>query len=133
LYDLENEALLAKLSNEKPEPGQMNDAEPFGKKHNFSILADSVFNSSSTGDIVFSVGSGNNFDKVRVHSISSTEQAGYWKGVGEHGLDQCTVIETPSLLGVATGYNGGGNWGLKLFDITTCKPAGKVICCDCCN
>ena len=78
-----------------------------------------------SGDFVFSVGCENGAI-ARVYSISSTEQSGYWKGIGEEGFFNCTVVETPTPLGVACSFNGKD---IRLFDINTCKPTGKVSCC----
>ena len=61
---------------------------------------------------------------ARVYSISSTEQTGYWKGLAEQGLYNCTVVETPTPTGVGASFNGAE---VRLFDINTCKPSGKVI------
>ena len=78
---------------------------------------------------MFSVGDENGCI-ARVYSINSTEQTGYWKGIGEKGMYNCTVIETPALTGVGGSFSGGE---IRLFDINTCKPTGKVIICfGCC-
>jgi len=104
VWDLEGEGRCQKLDCNTPSIGWMSDAD-------------------LNGDVVFTAGGDN--AAVRVFSLSSGEQKANWTGPGEESLYSCTIVETPSLLGVAGTSSWNGN-EVRFFDINTCKPAGKI-------